>query len=273
MDYYTAMTLLWTLGGVAVLLAIFLFILLSNKWIRTIVSVMVSGSSYVAMIHNNDNSVDIVKARRGKDGIIELLSVPERYGMKFAPNFDSVEKTNAFGTRLIHFYVDHNNAMSPADVVMIENVRKTFEKAGIDFSLRNLTAFYHVMEKYPTDKEVLEHMNTNYVKKAEHDDETDEDHSRIFTLETLNALRAVKGKLIVEPFIYQRSKRFLELLRETVSVQVQNVIQQHIEIERGLKGGIASKINGNMWIWIIVIVAGGALLMMAWPYLSGLFGA
>lgn len=66
MDYYSAMTLIWTLSGIILFLLIGLFILLSNKWIRTIASVMISGSSYVAMIHNSDNSVDIVKAKRGR---------------------------------------------------------------------------------------------------------------------------------------------------------------------------------------------------------------
>lgn len=197
------------------------------------------------------------------------MNVPEKYGMKFAPDYNAVEKTNAFGTRLIHFYVDHNNAISPSDVVMIDKIREEFERLDVDFSIRNLTAFYHVMDKYKTDKEILEHMNCNFVKK----DGEAEDKTRLFTIDTLTKLRTVKEKLIVFPYIFQRSKQFLELVRETTSVRVQNVIQQHIEIERGLKGGLSSKLNNNMWIWIIVIVGGAFILMMAWPYLQGYFGA
>lgn len=273
MDYYTAMTCIWALGGAVVLLMIWLFILMANKWIRTIFFTMLSGSSYVAMIHNNDNSVDIVKAIRGKDGIIELLNVPEKYGMKFSPEYNHVEKTNAFGTRLIHFCIDHNNTITPEDAIRIDRIRKEFESANVEFSRRNLTAFYYIMDKYKTDQEVLEHINLNYVSKNEEGEIESENKSRDFTLQTLNELREIKKKLVVYPYDFQRSKEFLDLLSETSSVKVQNVVQQHIEIERGLKGGLRSKIDNNLWMWIIIICIGGGILLMAWPYLQGYFGA
>ena len=280
MDSYTMMV---NISAISFMVAMFsgavVLALMSNKLIRAIVVSFLGGGA-VCFIHNSDNTVDILTAKRGKKGISSVLNTPDKYGIKFAPAFNKVEKANTWGTKILHFYFEHNSPILPAEAKMFSDISEIFKERGVNISSRNIAALFYVIDEFETDEEIIDFMNC-FDGKASKDDVEVSDESE-FTREDLDAVRALKQELLITPingnqtktivpFLFQEAKKFMELLDENSSVLMQNMIALHIEIERGLRGGFMSTAKQN-YKMILLLAIGAVAVVVLFPTIQKMMG-
>lgn len=193
----------------------------------------------LVMIHNADMTVDFefITHKESKEGSNKLN---EKYGLKFAPTFDSVERYNKGKVPIIHYYRDSTNTISPEAADCFDSISKIMQEHHIPITTFNLLTLLKVSDTENdfsnTDSEVFKNIlkdancdlsETNYYFQEEELQRIYEAASVLNEVEVID--RLIKPKTLIS-FKWQRGRQFLDLIAEANSVMAQLMISEKVSL-------------------------------------------
>ena len=241
---------------------------------------------YCAMIHNPDNSVSFEVMRMDKFVNAKMEGVgksAKSIGNEIyvSPRMNDVESYGKGEYKIVHYLRGSTQPLQAEDAAFLSEVQNKLYESGLiekpdddakiykrkAESTASFLVLFELVEQISDNIEIVALMNPGST-------DLESASGTGITVEDVIRIRSIYDDIKTEPFYYQKSKQFLNLVQESSTVSVQTLLDQALSAEMVKNGGVLNKTNGllgslfsgdnNMMIIILAIPIAIGVFLLFW---------